>query len=78
MGFSIQEFGIKGEQTMVDIDNSLSELEEEKEKMRAASQLAVFWRRFRRHKLGMVGFSIFVVMVFLALTADVFAPYDWE
>ncbi|MFX0062306.1 MAG: ABC transporter permease [Candidatus Hermodarchaeota archaeon] len=63
---------------MVDIDDSKLELEAEKEKMRAASQLAVFWRRFRKHKLGMLGFGIFIVMIFFAITADLFAPYPWE
>ncbi|MFX1251089.1 MAG: ABC transporter permease [Promethearchaeota archaeon] len=63
---------------MVDIDDSISELEHEKEKMRAASQIAVFWRRFRKHKLGMVGLVIFSVMLFFAITADIFAPYPWE
>ncbi|MFX1534233.1 MAG: ABC transporter permease [Promethearchaeota archaeon] len=61
---------------MVSLKNS--ELEEEVKKMRATSQLATFWRRFRRHKLGMIGFSIFIIMVFFALTADILAPYSWE
>ncbi|MFX1253727.1 MAG: ABC transporter permease [Promethearchaeota archaeon] len=37
-----------------------------------------FWPRFRRHKLGMIGFSIFLIMIFFALMADIFAPYPWE
>ncbi|MFX1253726.1 MAG: ABC transporter permease [Promethearchaeota archaeon] len=37
-----------------------------------------FWSSFRKHKLGMIGLSIFLMMIFFALTADIFAPYSWE
>lgn len=40
------------------------------------SYLASIWRRFRRHKLGMVSLGLFLLLVFLAVFAPLLAPYD--
>ena len=63
---------------MVDTDDlrlideeKLAELEKEKKKRRRVGRLMIFWRRFRRHKMGVFGLSI---IVFITLVA-IFAPY---
>ena len=40
------------------------------------SYLQTVWRRFRRHKLGMVSLVVVMVLGLLALLAPVIAPYD--
>ena len=40
------------------------------------SYLQTVWRRFRRHKLGMVSLVVVLVLGLLALLAPVIAPYD--
>ena len=40
------------------------------------SRLADFWRVFRRNKMGLVGFFMLVIIVFVAVFADVIAPYQ--
>lgn len=40
------------------------------------SQLASIWRRFCKNRLAMVGLVIFIFLVFMALTANVFYDYD--
>ncbi|MFX1253697.1 MAG: ABC transporter permease [Promethearchaeota archaeon] len=40
--------------------------------------IMVFWQRFRRHKLGLIGIGIFLIIGFCAVTADIIAPYPWE
>lgn len=38
----------------------------------------VWWRRFLRHKLGVVGLAVIVLLVLLAVSATLLAPYDWK
>ncbi len=40
------------------------------------SQFSVVWRRFRRHKLAVVGLSIITLFLLMAIFANFFAPYD--
>ncbi len=40
------------------------------------SRLMDFWRVFRRNKMGLVGLIMLVVIVFVAVFADIIAPYD--
>ena len=42
------------------------------------SQLAVTWRRFRKHKLALVGLSTLIVMALLIILAPLFLPYKPE
>src|SRR5689334_4449018 len=42
------------------------------------SQLAVTWRRFRKHKLALVGLTTLVVMALLIILAPLFLPYKPE
>ena len=39
-----------------------------------ASEARLFWLRFRRHRLAMVGLLVTSVMVFLAVFAEPIAP----
>src|SRR5438445_404616 len=36
------------------------------------------WRRFKRHKPGMVGLFVIILLGLMALFADFIAPYDYE
>lgn len=40
------------------------------------SYLQTVWRRFRRHKLGMISLVVVLVLGLLALLAPIIAPYD--
>ncbi len=40
------------------------------------SQMSVIWRRFRKHKLAVVGLFIIGTLTLLALTAQLWTPYD--
>lgn len=46
-----------------------------REKYYSASQWTLIWWRFRRHKLAMVGATVLLLMAFLGLFAEFFAPY---
>lgn len=49
---------------------------EPKKRTRKKSQLGETWRRLRRNKLAMLGMFIVFILVFVAIFADVLAPYD--
>jgi peptide/nickel transport system permease protein len=51
--------------------NSQALLTQEEEK-----QSVVIWRRFRKHKLAVVGMIMISLLVFMAVAAPVVAPYD--
>jgi peptide/nickel transport system permease protein len=42
------------------------------------SQGKMIWRRFLRHKLGLIGAIIVVFLVFVFTFAEFFSPYDYE
>ncbi len=42
----------------------------------AQGQLAVFWKRFRRHKLAVVSAVILTIIFLIAIFAPIIAPYD--
>lgn len=46
-------------------------------KARKKSQAGEIWHRLRRNKLAMLGMAIVFVLVFVAVFADVLAPYDY-
>lgn len=48
----------------------------EEDALTKQSQSKEIWRRFRQNKLAMVGLVIVLVMVLVALLANVIAPYD--
>ena len=56
------------------IDNVVVQVGTQKIKKR--SQLAEVWRRFRRNKSALVGMTMFFILVFAAIFADVISPYD--
>jgi peptide/nickel transport system permease protein len=56
------------------IDNVVVQVGTQKIKKR--SQLAEVWRRFRRNKSALVGMTMFLILVFAAIFADVISPYD--
>jgi peptide/nickel transport system permease protein len=50
--------------------------ESEKEtKRRSASQWAVAWRRFKKHRSGLVGLGMIIVLLVIAALHNVIAPY---
>ena len=55
----------------------LQEISQE-ETMKKKSQLGETWRRLRKNKLAMVGMIIVLVLIFLAIFADVIAPYPFD
>lgn len=42
----------------------------------AQGQLAVFWKRFRRHKLAVVSAIVLTIIFLIAIFAPIIAPYD--
>jgi peptide/nickel transport system permease protein len=40
--------------------------------------LRIAWRRFRRHRPGLVGLGVLVILYVVAIFADFIAPYDYE
>jgi peptide/nickel transport system permease protein len=50
----------------------------EKERLAPAesSQLAVTWRRFRKHKLGVLGMVTFLTLALLCIVVPMVSPYD--
>jgi peptide/nickel transport system permease protein len=46
------------------------------ENVQEETQLTLIWRRFRRHKLALLGMSIAVSLVVIVALASVIAPYD--
>jgi peptide/nickel transport system permease protein len=47
------------------------------EEYRPLSQGRLIWRRFRRHKLGLIGGIIVVLLTFIFLFAEFFSPYNY-
>jgi peptide/nickel transport system permease protein len=47
-------------------------------KMKSESQWQMAWRRLRRHRLAMVGLSVFLVIVALSILASVISLYSYE
>ena len=45
---------------------------------KARSQMGEVWHQFRRNKGAMVGSAIVLIIVFVALFADVFLDYDTQ
>jgi len=60
--------------TGVKAKSKLLPLEEE---IKRRSQLADIWLRLRRNKLAMVGMVIVILLVLVAIFADVISPYDY-
>jgi ABC-type dipeptide/oligopeptide/nickel transport system permease subunit len=44
--------------------------------LESLNQWQIAWRRFKRHRLALVGAIIFAVMIFLAVFAPIIWPYD--
>lgn len=40
------------------------------------SQISIVWRRFRRHKLAVVGLAVIILLILAAIFAGTLAPYD--
>ena len=47
-------------------------------KVKKRSQLKSIWFRFKKNKLAMVGLTMLVVMIFIAVFADLFASYEGD
>lgn len=54
----------------------LTESVEELEKRAVTTPTREIWARFRRHKMGMTGLFIVIVLILVAVLAPVIAPYD--
>ncbi len=48
----------------------------ELESAQEETQLAMIWRRFRRHRLALLGMSVIATLVLLVAFAPLIAPYD--
>ncbi len=48
----------------------------ELESAQEETQLAMIWRRFRRHRLALVGMSVISILVLMVAFAPLIAPYD--
>lgn len=48
------------------------------EDLKKRSQWADVWRRLRKNKLAMVGMVIVVLLIFMAIFAEVITPYDYS
>jgi peptide/nickel transport system permease protein len=48
----------------------------EEDEVRTRGQLALTWRRFRRHRLALAGMVVLAVMIGAAIAAPLVAPYD--
>ncbi|MFX0124457.1 MAG: ABC transporter permease [Candidatus Hodarchaeota archaeon] len=63
-------------------EEKLEEFEKEKQKRRRVGRLMIFFRRFRRHKVGMLGLAIIIFAALVGLLAPYIAgqgklvPYD--
>jgi peptide/nickel transport system permease protein len=51
--------------------------EQEKEE-KPVSHWMLVWRRLRRHKLAMAGFVVFIVIIFISISAKWISPYSFE
>jgi peptide/nickel transport system permease protein len=49
---------------------------EQTQSAKEESQMSVVWRRFRKHKLAVVGLMIISSLAILSLTAQLWTPYD--
>ncbi len=47
------------------------------EKLYMASQWQLIWRKFRKHKMALVGMAILFVLYMLAIFSEFFAPHDF-
>lgn len=52
------------------------DLKLELESAEEETQLAMIWRRFRRHKLALLGMSVIIALILMVVFAPVIAPYD--
>ena len=48
----------------------------DEEKYYLASQWQLMWRKFRRHKLALLGSSILIILYVAAIFSEFFSPYD--
>ena len=55
---------------------SITSVEERATKVKEERQLEMIWRRFRKHKLAVVGLGILGMLTLLSLTAQLWTPYD--
>ena len=55
--------------------NQLSQPTAQEELPVAESLLKVFWRRYRRNAMALVGLVLVIIFVILAIFAPVIAPY---
>lgn len=44
----------------------------------ARSQWQIFWSRFRRHKLGLIGLVGLSIILFMAIFGPMISPYEWN
>src|ERR1051325_8867956 len=60
------------------LDPTSSPLALSDEHLEIESPMRVAWRRFRKHKPGVLGLWILIVLYIVAIFADFIAPYDYE
>src|SRR5437762_325425 len=57
---------------------AIAQAERERLAPAEASQLAVTWRRFRRHRLGLLGMFTLIVLVALCIVVPMASPYKYD
>lgn len=56
----------------------MTAVESKRKRYKSRSQLQSIWHRFKKNKLAMAGFIIFMMLVLIAVFADFIANYDTE
>lgn len=71
--------GRKDEESSIHIDDSATSAEEpaESSHVKGRTQREIIWRRFKRHKLALVGGAILVLLYAAALTTPWISPYGF-
>jgi peptide/nickel transport system permease protein len=60
------------------LEEQLTETEGGEEAAGSLGPWRMAWRRFRRHKPGMAGLGVLIILYLVAIFADFVAPYDYQ
>ncbi len=69
---------IAGGGTQAGLEPSFAALSDEYGKVEGRTQREIIWRRFKRHKLAIVGGVVLLLLFLAALAAPALAPYEYD